>query len=183
MSLYNSFVNNANEALSKYSDLEVGLLQDKFEAQQFRLNPINFAKDRIESKSTFKDATFDFKLEAIGLTHSWSSFVEYVENKCEILKQDLFDFDGHFKLKQSAIDKINEECTTYATDQIRPVWEYYNKLAAELNKGIKVGYLSSNYRTQIVRSIPAFKIDVDEKTGDYIISVNHNFINYNNGIY
>ena len=179
ISLYNSFVNNANEILSKYSDLEIGLLQDKFEAQQFRLDPINFAKQKIESKSTFKDATFDFKLEAIGLNHNWSNFVEYVENKREILKQDLFDFDGQFKLKQSAIDKINEECTIYATDEVKPAWEFYNKLAADLNRGIKAGYLNSNYRTQIVRSVPALKLDVDEKTGDYIISVNHNFINYN----
>jgi hypothetical protein len=178
-SLYNSFVNNANEILSKYSDLEVGLLQDKFEADQFRVDPINFAKQKIESKSTFKDATFDFKLEAIGLTLNWSNFVEYVQNKLEILKQDLFDFDGQFKLKQSAIDKINEECTIYASNEVKPIWDYYNKLAADLNKGIKAGYLNSNYRTQIVRSIPAFKLDVDEKTGDYIISVNHNFINYN----
>jgi hypothetical protein len=183
ISLFQSFVNNANEALSKYSDLEVGLLQDSYEAQQFRLDPISFAKQKIESKSTFKDASFDFKLEASGLTLNWSIFVEYVENKREVLKQDLFDFDGHFKLKQSAIDKINEECTVYVTDEVKPGWEYYNKLAADLNKGIKAGYLNSNYRTQIVRAIPAFLIDVDEKTGDYIISVNHNFINYNNGIY
>ena len=181
-SLYNSFVNNANEILSKYSDLEVGLLQDKFEADQFRVDPINFAKDRIETKSTFKDATFDFKLEASGLTLNWSNFVEYIENKREILKQDLFDFDGGFKLKQSAIDKINEECTVYATDEVKPVWEFYNKLASDLNRGIKAGYLSSNYRTQIARAVPAFKLDVDEKTGDYVISVNHTFINYNNGI-
>jgi hypothetical protein len=178
MSLYQSFVINENEALAKFSDLEAGLLQDKFEAQQFRHDPVNFVKDRIESKSTFKDASFEFKLEASGLTYNWSNFVEYIENKREILKQDLFDFDGQFKLKQSAIDTLNEECTIYATDEVKPVWEYYNKLAADLNRGIKAGYLNSNYRTQIVRSIPAFQISVDE-IGDYKISVNHNFINYN----
>jgi hypothetical protein len=168
---YTNQANQLNQLLDLYRQIKGAPIQDKEEGEKIRLEPLKSVLELIGNKSGFPSNPLDFQLSASGLGMDYQTFINYLEGKDQILKLDIYEFkQGHFEVSQKALDQLEKDLTTYATDDQLPKLQYFQKLAESLNNGIEIGYISENQRANICRAIQGLELQV--KNGKYVIGLN-----------
>ena len=168
---YQNNTNTVNRVLEHYRQIKGAPIQDKEEGEKIRLEPLKSILEVIATKSGFPNNPLEFQLSASGLGMDYQTFINYLEGKDQILKLDIYEFkQGHFEVSQKALDQLEKDLTTYATDDQLPKLQYFQKLAESLNNGIEIGYISENQRANICRAIQGLELQV--KNGKYVIGLN-----------
>jgi hypothetical protein len=168
---YQSNADNLNQLLSHYRQIKGAPVQDKEEGEKIRLEPLKSVLKLIGEKSGFPNNPLEFQLSASGLGMDYQTFLNYLEGKEVIFKQDIFQYNqGFYQVSDKAIADLKEACTIYATAEQLPKLQYFQKLAESLNNGIEIGYISDYQRANICRSIQGLNLDVQD--GNYVIGIN-----------
>jgi hypothetical protein len=134
-------------------------------------NPIDIIREYVNTitPETLRNANFDFKLEALGLTNSFNRIVYFVAENHFTWVAYQYDFEkGSFVFK--GYEFVKQRHTVYAeTETEQSKLEYFLKLKNLLNYGFDNEFLNVNSRPNLVRCIK--ELDIDVPTGDNVFKV------------
>jgi hypothetical protein len=168
---YTNQANQLNQLLDIYRQIKGSPIQNEAEGESVRLEPLKSVLELIGNKSGFPSNPLDFQLSASGLGVDYQNFINHLESKEQIFKQDIFKYNqGYYEVSDKAISDLKGSCTIYATADQLPKLEYFQKLAKSLNNGIEEGYISDYQRANICRSIPGLEMQVENSK--YVIGLN-----------
>ena len=168
---YTNQANQLNQLLDYYRQIKGAPIQNEAEGETIRLEPLKSVLKLIGEKSSFPNSPLDFQLSASGLGIDYTNFINHLEGIEQIFKQDIFKYSqGYYEVSEKAIADLKKSCTIFATADQLPKLQYFQKLAQNLNDGIKIGYISDYQRANICRSIPG--LEMQTENGQYIIGLN-----------
>jgi hypothetical protein len=168
---YTNQANQLNQLLDLYRQIKGAAIQNELEAESVRLEPLKTVLEVIAKKSGFPNSPLDFQLSSTGLSVNYQNFINHLESKEQIFKQDIFKYNqGYYEVSDKAKTDLKEKCTIYATDDQLPKLEYFQKLAETLNYGIEINYISDYQRANICRAIQGLEMQVED--GRYVIGLN-----------
>lgn len=151
-----------------------GLKIKSKEAYKVQFKPIEIITAHVNNVTpeTLQKATFEFRLEALGMQNSYNEIVNYFNHNQNSwlfydyeFEKGVFVFKGHEDLKEK--HKMYAETETELTKL-----NYFNKLKDLLNNGFETGLLNINARPDIIRTIKELSIDVPKGENDFKIVVN-----------
>lgn len=140
------------------------LIEDPLEILRVQVNKL--------TPETLRNANFDFKLEALGLTNSFRKVVDFVAENHGAWVGYQYEFEkGIFVFK--GYEDVKEKHTIFAeTETEITKLEFFIKLKNLLNDGFEIGYLNINSRPDTVRYIKELEIDVPTGENNYKVVVN-----------
>ena len=167
---YQNHANQLNQLLDIFRKMKGAPIKEE-EAEAVRNNPIQAILEVIAKKSGFPNSPLEFQLSASGLAIDYQNFVNHLEGKEQIFKQDIYHYSqGYFEISDKCKADLKEDCTIYATEEQIPKLQYFQKLAETLNDGIEISYISDYQRANICRSIQGLEMQVEN--GTYVIGLN-----------
>lgn len=137
-------------------------------------NPEDLIRNYVNESTPedFKNANFDFKLEALGLKNSYNEIIDFItENKSKWISYKYHLNKGVFEFKD--FEDIKQKHTMYAESETELTkLDYFNKLKDLLNNGFESGFLNINARPDMIRTIRELNIDVPKGESDFKVVVN-----------
>jgi hypothetical protein len=165
---------------NKLNDLKLqietftGLKINSKQIFQLTENPIDIIREYVNTitPETLRNANFDFKLEALGLTNSFNRIVNYVAENHGTWVAYQYDFEkGSFVFK--GYEDLKQIHTLYAeTETEKTKLDYFNKLKDLLNEGFDSSLLNINSRPEIIRTIKELNIDVPTGENEFKVVIN-----------